>query len=549
MAIVAYLTLTPLIFLLYGSLQRDFLMRVGGFTLAHYIRAYSDRQFYTLFSNSVIYALGVCVVTLVLGAALAWVCERTNTPGRTVFTSMAVMTYVVPGVLMTISWILLLSPRIGLFNTILTQVFRLSEPPLSIYSYWGMIWTASVHLYPLTFLIMSASLRSLDPALEEAAWVSGAGNLLCLRRITMNLVRPAIFASLLLLFIRGIESFEVPALIGIPARIPVFTTRIYRATQEFPPNLGLAGANASILLLISLVGAYLYQRLTGRGERFATITGKGYRPRVIDLGRWKYLSAGCCALFFFFTLILPLLALLYISFSPYLTRLSLEGLSNITLGEYRFILHYPIVGRAFRNSVVLAVSSATLVMLLTAVIAWITVRSQIRGRWMLDVLSFLPIAIPGVIMGISLIFVYLTLPLRIYGTVWILLVAYLTLYLPYGIRFTTASMVQIHRELEEASTVSGASWLQTFSRIVLPLLLPGFLAGWAYIAIISLRELSASVFLVGQGNEVLATVVFALWEAGNTNAVAALGVLMTLFVVASLFVVQVWQRSLGILRV
>ncbi|HWP35521.1 MAG TPA: iron ABC transporter permease [Thermodesulfobacteriota bacterium] len=546
--IVGYLAVTPVAFLLYGSVQPDFLMRKGGFTLAHYAHAYTDREFYRLLMNSVGYAVGVCVLTFVLGAALAWICERTNTPGRRFFAPLAVMTYIIPGVLTTIAWILLLSPRIGLINTLLVQLFGLAEPPLSIYNRWGMIWAASIHLYPLSFLLMSAAFRSLDPALEEAAWTSGAGPLTCLRRVTASLMRPAILSSLLILFIRGIESFEVPALIGIPAGIPVFTTKIYEATHQFPPALGLAGATASILLAISVAGAYLYQRLTGEQEKFATITGRAYRPRPIDLGRWKYVASAACTLFFLVTLVLPLLSLVFISFSPYMTALSLDALRHWSLSEYRFVLGYPIIARAFRNSLFLAVASATLVMLLTSVIAWITVRSRARGRWILDALTFVPIAVPGVIMGVSLIFVYLTLPIPIYGTLWILLVAYLTLYLPYGIRFASASMIQIHRELEEASVVSGASWLQAFGRIVLPLLLPGFLAGASYIAIISFRELSASIFLVGQGTEVLSTVVFALWDAGNTTAVAALGVLMTLFLVVAVFAVQAWQRSLGILR-
>lgn len=545
--VVAYLAMTPLAMLLYGSLQSGF-MGEGGFTLANYIEAYSDREFYTLLFNSLIYALGVSLFTFLIGTTLSWICERTNTPGRRLFAVMAVATYIIPGVLMTISWILLLSPRIGLFNTLLTGLFGFSEPPLNIYSYWGMIWTASVHLYPLNFLIMSAAFRSMDSSLEEAAWAAGASNLACLRQITLKVLRPALLSTLLILFIRGIESFEVPALIGIPGRIFVFTTKIYEAASGFPPALGLAGANASILLIISILGVYLYQRLTARGEGFTTITGRGYRPRIIDLGRSKYAVSAGCALFFLLTLFLPVLALLGTSFSGYLVALTPEALKNFTLDEYRFVLSYPIIARAFRNSVILAASSATVVMLLTSIIAWITVRSQIRGRWVLDALTFIPIAIPGVIMGVSMIFVYLTLPIPIYGTLWILLVAYVTLYLPYGIRVASATMVQIHKELEEASTASGASWFQTFSRIVLPLLLPGFLSGWIYISIISLRELSASIFLVGQGTEVLSTVVFGLWDAGNITAVAALGVLMTLFLVVVALVIQRWQRSLGILR-
>ena len=546
--VVAYLAMTPLAMLIYGSLQSGFMVGPGEFTLANYIEAYSDREFYSLFLNSFIYAIGVSIFTFLIGTILAWVCERTNTPGRKLFAVLAVAAYIIPGVLLTISWILLLSPRIGLLNNLLTTLFGLAESPLTIYSYWGMIWTASVHLYPLNFLIMSAAFRSMDSSLEEAAWAAGANNLTCLWQITLKVLRPALLSTILILFIRGIESFEVPALIGIPARIYVFTTKIYEAASGFPPALGLAGANASILLFISVLGVFLYQKMTAQKESFTTITGKGFRPRIIDLGRGKYLASAGCILFFMVTLFLPVLALLGTSFSRHMVALTPEAFKNFSLEEYRFVLSYPIITRAFRNSVILAAGSATVVMFLTSIIAWITVRTKIPGRWMLDALTFIPIAIPGVIMGVSMIFVYLTLPIPIYGTLWILLVAYVTLYLPYGIRVASATMVQIHKELEEASTASGASWAQTFFRIVLPLLLPGFLSGWIYVAIISLRELSASIFLVGQGTEVLSTVVFSLWDGGSISSVAALGVLMTFFLIVLALIVQRWQRRLGILR-
>ncbi len=546
--VVAYLALTPLTMLLYGSLQTSFMGGEGGLTFANYIEAYSDKEFYSLFLNSLIYALGVSIFTFLIGTALAWICERTNTPGRNLFAILSVAAYIIPGVLLTISWILLLSPRIGLLNNLLITLFGLAEPPLTVYSYLGMIWAASVHLYPLNFLMMSAAFRSMDSSLEEAAWTAGAGNLTCLKQITLKILRPALVSTMLILFIRGIESFEVPALIGVPARIYVFTTKIYEAASGFPPALGLAGANASILLFISVIGVFLYQRMTAQKESFTTITGKGFRPRVLDLGNWKYPCCAGCISFFVITLLLPILALLGTSFSRHMVALSPEAFKHFSLDEYRFVLSYPIITRAFRNSIFLAVTSATVVMLLTSIVAWITVRSQITGKWMLDALTFIPIAIPGVIMGVSMIFVYLTLPIPIYGTIWILLVAYVTLYLPYGIRVASATMLQIHHELEEASTASGASWAQTFFRIVLPLLMPGFLSGWIYVAIISLRELSASIFLVGPGTEVLSTVVFSLWDGGSISSVAALGVLMTLFLIAMALIVQRWQRRLGILR-
>src|ERR1043165_2968350 len=372
---VLYLAGVPLLMLLYGSVRSAPIGEPGAtYTIQNYVKAYFDKEFYLLLLNSVYYALGTCTLTFLIGTFLAWVSERTNTPLKRLFVVMSLIPFIIPGILSTISWILLLSPKIGLINIVVRDVLRLENAPFNVYSMWGMIWAESIHLYPLVFLLMSAAFRNMDTSLEEAALASGSSTFQTFCHVTLPLMRPAMFSLLLINFVRGIEAFEVPALIGVPAKISVFTTKIFLAIHQFPSDFGLAGAYAVTLLAISTVGVLIYGKITRKEERFATVTGKGYRPRVIDLGAWKYM----------------------------------------TLGKFQYILNYPLALTAFKNSFYLSVGSATLVMLLTSMISWITVKTKLPGRALLDNMTFIPIAMPGIVLGVSLIWVYLTLPIPIY---------------------------------------------------------------------------------------------------------------------------------------
>ena len=544
---VLYLAGVPLLMLLYGSIRSAPIGEPGAtFTIQNYVKAYFDKEFYLLFLNSIYYALGTCGLTFLLGTFLAWVSERTNTPFKKLFVVMSLIPFIIPGILSTISWILLLSPKIGLINIVLKELLGLESAPFNIYSMWGMIWAESIHLYPLVFLLMSAAFRNMDTSLEEAALTAGSSTLQTFCRVTLPLMRPAMFSVLLINFIRGIEAFEVPALIGVPAKISVFTTKIFLAIHQFPSDFGLAGAYAVTLLAISTIGVLVYGRITRREERYATVTGKGYRPRVIDLGGWKYVTLGISFLIFFLAVIMPVFVLLWSSFIPYYGVPSRELMQKLTFANYHYILNYPLALTAFKNSFYLSVGSATLVMLLTSVIAWITVKTKLPGRSLLDTMTFIPIAMPGIVLGVSLIWVYLTLPIPIYGTLWVLLLAYMTKYIPYGIRAASASMIQINKELEEASLTAGGTWFQTFRKIILPLLMPGFTAGWIYISIIALRELSTSILLYSYNSTVLSIMAFDLWEGGQYTYVCALGVMMVMLLVAMAAVARKLGAKIGI---
>jgi len=544
---VLYLAGVPLVMLLYGSIRSAPIGEPGAtYTIQNYVKAYFDKEFYLLLLNSIYYALGTCTLTFLIGTFLAWVSERTNTPLKKLFVVMSLIPFIIPGILSTISWILLLSPKIGLINLVVKEALRLESAPFNVYSMWGMIWAESIHLYPLVFLLMSAAFRNMDTSLEEASLSAGSSTFTTFWRITLPLMRPAMFSVLLINFVRGIEAFEVPALIGVPAKISVFTTKIFLAIHQFPSDFGLAGAYAVTLLAISSVGVLIYGKITRKEERFATVTGKGYRPRVIDLGAWKYLTLGVSFLIFFLAVILPVFILLWSSFIPYYGVPSRELMEKMTWANFQYVLNYPLARTAFINSFYLSVGSATLVMLLTSIISWITVKTKLPGRALLDNLTFIPIAMPGIVLGVSLIWVYLTLPIPIYGTIWVLLLAYITKFMPYGIRAASASMIQINKELEEASLTAGGTWFQTFRKVILPLLMPGFTAGWIYISIIALRELSTSILLYSYNSTVLSIMAFDLWEGGQYTYVCALGVLMVLLLVAMAFTARKLGARLGI---
>jgi iron(III) transport system permease protein len=544
---VLYLAGIPLLMLLYGSIRSAPIGEPGAhFTFANYVKAYADKEFYLLLLNSVYYALGTCTLTFLIGTFLAWVSERTNTPFKKLFMVMSLIPFIIPGILSTISWILLLSPKIGLINIVVKEALGLEAAPFNIYSMWGMIWAESIHLYPLVFLLMSAAFRNMDTSLEEAALTAGSSTVQTFYTVTLPLMRPAMVSVILINFIRGIEAFEVPALIGVPAKISVFTTKIFLAIHQFPSDFGLAGAYAVTLLVISTIGVLIYGRITRKEERYATVTGKGYRPRVVDLGNWKWLTLAISFLIFLLAVILPIFVLLWSSFIPYYGVPSWELAGKMTWGNYHYILNYPLAATAFKNSFYLSVGTATLVMLLTSVIAWITVKTKLPGRAFLDTMTFIPIAMPGIVLGVSLIWVYLTLPIPIYGTIWVLLLAYMTKYIPYGIRAASASMIQINKELEEASFTAGGTWFQTFWKIILPLLMPGFTAGWIYISIIALRELSTSILLYSYNSTVLSIMAFDLWEGGQYTYVCALGVLMVLMLVTMAAIARKLGAKIGI---
>ena len=546
-ALAAWLVLVPLVFLLWQSFLTPQTATVPArFTLDNFRTAYLSAETLRLFLNSVAFAIGAAVVSLSLGTALAWMNERTNTPLKRLFFGLSIIPLVIPSILFTVAWIMLASPKIGIINKALQGLTGTDTVFVDIYTLAGMIFVDGLHYSPMAFLLMTAAFRAMDPALEESALMSGASVLQVARRVTWRLAWPAAAGSLLILLVRAIESFEVPALLGLPVGIEVYTSAIYQAIHQYPSQVGLACAYAVTLLLMTSVGIYLQSRLAGHGARFATVTGKGFRPRTIDLGGWRYLTAAVFILYFVVIVLLPFLVLVWSSLQRFYSAPSWAALQRITFASYRSVLDYPGFLDIVRNSVLLAFASATIVVLLSAVMSWIVVRSNVAGRWLIDNLASLPLVFPGLVLGLAIMICYLTIDIGIYGTIWILLIAYVTRFLPYGMRYNSASMLQIHKELEESAAMSGASWGMTFRRVVLPLLKPGLLAGWIYVLIVSIRELSSSILLYSPGSEVASVMIWELWQNGQYVELSALGVMLIILLFALVMLAQLAGKRFGI---
>jgi iron(III) transport system permease protein len=546
-ALVAWLALVPLVFLFWESFLTPQTATVAAdFTLQNYKTAYLSAETVRLFVNSVQFAVGAAIFSLLVGTFFAWMNERTNTPFKQLFFGLTLIPLVIPSILFTVSWIMLASPKIGIANLVFQSWFNTDAVPFNIYSMAGMIWVDGLHYSPMAFLLMTAAFRSMDPSLEESAMMSGASIAQIAWRITMRLAWPAVLASWLILFVRAIESFEVPALLGLPVGIQVYTSSIYQAINQYPSKIGLASAYAVTLLLVTSLGIYFQSRFSGQGSKYATVTGKGFRPRVMDLGKWRYLTAALFILYFLIVVVLPFLILVWSSLQKYYSVPSMAALKNLTLDPYRAILAYPAFGTSVWNSVKLSLGTATAIMLVTSVIAWIVVKTKLPGRWVLDNLSSLPLVFPGLVLGLAIMVCYLNLPFGIYGTIWIMFIAYVTRFLPYGMRYNLTSMLQIHKELEESAAMSGASWTTTFRRIVLPLLKPGLMAGWIYIVIVSIRELSSSILLYSPGTQVVSIMIWELWQNGQYVELSALGVMLIAVLFCFVMTAQFLGRKFGI---
>ena len=484
-----------------------------------------------LWRITLVYAAGSSIVAIVLGVSSAWLVARTNAPFRQVAFIGAFLSLAAPVIIKGIGWILLLGPNSGVINVWLKSLFHLTEAPIELYTLGGMIFIEGVLWTPVVFLLTLAPLSAMDPALEEAAAMSGAPLRQTLWRVTLPLAWPSILAVLLLTFIRSLESFEVPLLIGIPGGMQTFTTVIYQSINTgFLPKYGEASAYAALLILAVAVPLLFYYRATRETRRYATVTGKGFRPQRIDLGAWKW-PCGIWLLIIPLSLAAPLLIMLWASFLPLYTVPALADFGRMSWANYASVMARPDTMNGFWNSTVVATASATAVALLTFLAAWLVVRRQERVRWFIDLIVSLPLVFPGIVLGIAILVQFLYLRwLPIYGTLWILVFAFLIRFMPYGMRFCYSGSLSIHRELEESARVSGAGTLKILWAVVLPLTLPAVVAVWLYVFLHTIRDLSIAILLSGPQNQVVSVVILDLWDNGEVPELAALSVLLALAV-------------------
>jgi len=539
-AILAVLVLPPLAVLLQVSLtETNADGSAGALTLRHYAQLFADTHLYTSAANSLIFASCATLVSLLFGGTLAWIVERTNAPLKPLAYLTTIVSLGTPYILYVTAWLFLLG-RTGPFNDAWRNLGG-TGLLFDVYSLWGMIVIEGFLWSPLVFLLLSASFRAANAEMEEAARMSGASIFDTVWRISLRLAWPAILAMALFVFIRNLEAFDVPVLVGTPGRVTLLTTDIYLATREVPPLLGHASAFSMVMVVIVGVLLMLYGRVSRSAERYASVTGKGFRPRPFDLGRARWAAGGLILLNFMLVLGLPLTALLWVSFSPFLRPMRWAGLRTLTLKNYTAVFNVPEYLSLAGNTLLVTAASATAAILITTVAAWIAARRR-GGGMAVDQLATLPLVFPGIVLGVAMMEIALRAPFPLYGTLSLLALGFTIRYMPYGMRYAYSGVLQIHRELEEAAGVAGAGPLGVLRRIVVPLLSPALLSGWLFIFLIGAKELSMAVLLAGPGSQTMAVAMFDLWVNGQGGELSALGLLwallMTVFASAFYFLAR-----------
>jgi iron(III) transport system permease protein len=525
-AILLILILPPTVFLVDTSLH---ITRpdgaLGPFTLQYYRQLFTSPYFAASLWRTLVYASGSAVVAIVLGVMQALIVERTNTPGRGYAFVAAILSLGIPHVLYVVAWLLLLG-RAGPVNELIgfLRTAAAEGPALDVYSMWGMILIEGVGFAPLTFLLMSAVLRSTDASFEEAAMMSGAGPLRTFGAITLRLGLPGILALLLLVVIRSFESFEVPALVGLAGNVSVLTTDIYlSAKSSATPSYGQSAAYSVCLLLIVVLLLVWHHRLSRHARRFQTITGKGYRPRIIDLGRGRFAAAALLAVTFGLVTALPVAMLVFTSLQPFYEGLTPESFGRLTLDNYATILAPGSFRDSIGNTLLLGAATATAVVPFTALCAWLAVRRR-PGAWLLDQIATAPLIFPAIVMSVAFLQVFVNLPLPLYGTLASVIIASTARYLPYGMRYAYAGVLQIHEDLEDAAKTSGAGAGRIFIRVVLPLIAAALVSCWLFVFLLAVQSVALPLMLVGPGTEIVAVTLFDLWQNGQVTELAAMGV-------------------------
>ncbi len=535
--IVGFLTVCPVIMLVFGSFSTG-LGAFGQFTLEKYIQAYTDPELAGIITNTIVFVLGSSAVATGLALLLVYLNTRTDIPFKFLFRIISIIPMMIPHILFSVSWVLLLNPSNGLINLFLRQVLGLENAAVNIYSLWGMILVEGLLDLPIAYLILAPAMASFDVALEESSRVCGGSTLRTLFRVTLPVLRPAILAAFILSLVRSLASFAVPSVIGMPGRIYVLATHIYQSIATgFAADYGKAAAIGMSVLVTSITLIYLYRYLTSESEKYVTISSRGYRPTVIHLKRARYPLFGVVGILSLVLIVLPVLVLFYTSLVPYSMVPSMKAFSMMSWKHWIEVIHDPISILSLKNSVFLGVVGATLGITLSVFVAYAIVKVRSHASGILESLSFLSFSFPGIVIGVGFMWFFVRTPL--YATIWALLIGYIATYLPYGVRPLTSAFIQVHSHLEESSQVCGAGAFTTMRRIVIPLLIPGIISGWILMATMFVRELTLSVVLSRPGTEVLAVQIFRFAEDGLWGQLSALGIMMifistTLVILATL---------------
>jgi iron(III) transport system permease protein len=534
--LIGFLTVCPVVMLVFGSISEG-LEAFGSFTLEKYVQSYTDPSFAGIILNTVIFTVGSAILCTALALFLAYLNTRTNIPFKFLFRVLSIIPMMIPHILFCVSWVLLLNPSNGLINLLLREAFNLTAAPFNIYTMQGMILVEALLDLPIAYLILAPAMSAFDVSLEESSKVCGASNLRTLLKVTLPVLRPAILAASILVIVRSLASFAVPSVIGMPGRIYVLASHIYRIIATgFAADYGQAAAVGMSALSASIVLIYVYRYLTSESEKYVTVTSRGYRPSVIDLKGAKLPLFAIVGLLSFALIVLPVLVLFYASLLPYSMVPGAKAFALMNLKNWIQVLRDPVSLTSLKNSVFLGVAGATLGVTLSIFVSYVIVKIRSAASGVLESLSFLSFSFPGIVIGVGFMWFFVRTPL--YATIWALLIGYIATYLPYGIRPLTSAFVQIHSHLEESSRVCGGGTFYTMRRIVIPLLVPGIVSAWILMATMFVRELTLSVVLSRPGTEVLAVQILRFAEDGLWGKLSALGILMilistTLVVIAS----------------
>ena len=544
--IATALVILPAVFLLTGSFSTGMPYEENRtFTLDNYRQLFATADLWQLIWNTFWVAILTTIVTVIWGVTLAWIITRTNVPLAGLIEQLLIIPFYFSPFVGGICWSLLAAPRVGILNMMFVSAFPFlgREGPFNTYTPWGIIWTMSLYFVPFVFLFTSGALKSMDASLEESSQMSGATKFKTAVKITLPLVLPAIAGGALLVFILAISQFGVPAILGLRGKFYVIATRLYTLVASYPPRYNMAASLGMLFFAGTAILVFLQAKILGK-KQFTTVTGRGFRPRkIVFNAKFRALMFGFCMFYLIVAVILPIGVLCWTSLIQYLVpKISM---AKYTLAHYSDILFvYPPTKLAIKNSLLLSVIGASIAIVLTGGISWILHRTKLPGRKLLEYITMFPIAIPGVIFALALLWTWISVP-YIYGTIWLLLICYITVYMPYGIRSTSATLIQLDKSMEECSQICGSSWLHTIRTITIPLLKPGIIAGWTLLFIIFSRELISSVFLSTSKSVVISVAMYDLYFQGVWGKLAAMSMIQTVITFSVLSI----ARKMGGARV
>src|SRR5262245_1697488 len=522
----------PLLWLILGALGVPQSLGVE-----HLQRAFTRPQNYAALVNTLQLALGTGLMSIVIGVPLAWATARSDMPLRGIVHALVALSYITPPYLTALAYIFLLGPDAGYFNRLLQPAVGVTSGPLNIFSMLGVIFVIGIHVFAFTYFLTHSALKSVDASLEESAQILGARRWQTALRINLPLVAPAISGGALLAAIDSLALFGPQAIIGTPAQIVFLPTRIYATIGSYPPRWAEASALSLLLVALTVVGLAVQRGYLGR-RSYVTVGGRGVRTQVIALGAWRWPLLAFCLAVVFFSAVAPLGVLTLTAFSKSWTEpLSFSNLTLVHLNAAPFQDQVSV--RGILNSLKLATAAALIAVLIGAAVAYLDLRTSVRGRRLLDYLAILPLGLPGTVMAVGILLAFIRLPIPIYGTLWILLAAYVARFIPLATRSANTTFRQLDPSLAEAGRVTGASWWRSLQRILLPLSRPGLLVAFLLVFIPAFSELSATILLYTGGTETIAIAIYRLNDLGQLEIVSALAV-FTIAVVLTLAGFVTW---------